>query len=202
MIILTEKEETIYLPKLERCKLDACNLYYLLLHNNYTKVLWVFKVRDIYANLNPLRFTICFKVPECEEGRAPFDEGEYTYYLISYDDFNIDKLSTNYPDRSQIVTDKEAFTYNGLYLVSGDKMLVYSGFKAKVKACDKEIKYGDSLLIATKKSEDKKAEGKIVTEVSVLNSGLLKYQLNKKICCNNYIEYEGGEQSKFKQYEG
>lgn len=194
MIILSETTQIIHLPKLERCKLDECNLYYLLLHNNYTKELWVFKVRDF--NSNPIRFNIYLEIPEC------FDEGEYTYYLVSVDDWNTDKLSTNYPTQTQFQTDKEAITTNGMYIISNNKMLVTSKFKAKLLIDGKEIKDASHLLTAFGESDDEREEGEIVKEVNVLNTGLLKYHLNQKICCNNFINYEGGEHEKYIQYNG
>lgn len=198
MILVTERCQLVEFPKLEKCRKDPCNIYYLILHNTFTKEITLFKVRDY--NSNRLRYRIYLKLPEC------FEEGEYTYFIVGHDDWEYDrrKISTNYPEDTQIQTDKGAIAYNGMYLVANGKMLVTSRFKAKVFINDEQAVWGDIShpIINTFTSKDKRSEGEIVKELNILNTGILKFIPNEPICCDTFEIYEGGETDYFIQYNG
>lgn len=197
MIILDNECSHIVIPKLERCMQDPGNIYFLILHNNYTKEIWMFRLRDYRGSRMLYIFPVSMPVE--------FEEGEYTYYLVSKDEWNVERVSIHYPEKSLFVTDKEAVSHGSMYIVSNGDMLVTKYFKARLCVGDTEIHAGGDgkhhERIAVTCIHEGEARGDITREVRILNTGLLKYRrIDGR--CEEFIEYDGGEHDHYVQYNG
>lgn len=155
--------------------------YYLILHNNYTKEIWLFKVID--DSIVNLRYAFHVKFPD------EFKDGEYNFYLVSATDFDYDDLSSDYPDKSVIMAKKEAITIDDMYIIFDNKMLVTNKFKAKVYNNDRLL-FDDTEVIYTFESKDKSSSGYISKQFDVLSTGLLRYDKPERICCETKSDYE------------
>lgn len=190
MVIVNSNSEYIEIPKLLRCRQNDCNIYLLILHSNYTKDVWVFKVRDF--RFNDIRYLFYMEFPE------GFCENEYNYYLVSYDDKITEDLITSFPQFTNIQADKYSVTFNDMFLIVNNKIIVTNKFKAILTNECNEIKFDDYGIKASFETPDKSSTGDLVTGLCILNSGLLKYHTPEKICCDN--SYNGNEKSRYIQY--
>lgn len=192
MVVVGSETDYIYIPKLLKCKLSECNDYLMILHSNYNKDVWVYKLRDY--NYSPLRFQFYIEFPE------EFEQGEYTYFVVKYDERITDDLSAQYPEKTDIIPDKGSVSFKGLYIISGDTMLVTNRFKGIIKNEGDYVIFKDYGLISSYTTDDKSVSGNLVTKIDVLNSGLLKYHVPEKICCDKF--YDGKENKSYMQYGG
>ncbi len=209
MIQIDSNCSYIQLPKTDRNKLDKDNLYYLILHNNYTKDVWLFKVKDLKPNdyqlwtagdihTNDIRFLFKLEIPQ------EFEQGEYTYYLVSYDDWEICDLDTNFPQKSVItIPDKSILSYNGMHIIANNRLLVTNQFKAMAvsNGIAGVFESPGTRIVANNYSDDTSAYGEITKNIKILNTGLLKYHLHNTVC-DEYLQYDGGEQDNYIQYKG
>lgn len=157
-------------PKINRCLLDACNIYRVILYNRMSEDTYVMRVRDRSSD-NPLRFCFYIEVPEC------IANGEYTYYVINDDEFTAETLNRNFIGNSKLVADKNAICFGGKFLLdSCGRILVTNKFNASIVVGDCELEdpcTGD-IILSNYESDDKRAAGDIVTRISVLSCGVLK----------------------------
>lgn len=177
MILTNKKEFWFYPHKLKRCMEDACNLYQVILQNTYTKEVFVYKVRDFSAN--NIRFCFRFIMPECT--------GDYMYYIVSNNEWDSSEINWDNIDNTNLLTDKTAVTFNGMYLVANGKLVVSKYFKAKATIKEMELP-----ILVESESEDERTEGELVTSLDILSKGLLRYTINPFMCCGerNYNNYK------------
>jgi hypothetical protein len=177
MIITSDKEFFLQLPIFQKCNLDPCNKYLILLQNNFTKECWLFKVLN-FSNNHKLRFLFRFDIPKCME------RGEYTYYLITNNDWDIDNINIDNIKNSVDITNKMAITNDGLYIINYNVMLVTSGFKALLYDCD-DIIVNDKVPLQFEFNTTKDDDGFIVKYLNIIQTGLFKYVESNKICCES-----------------
>lgn len=192
MIYIEENNAEIVLPVLKRCKLDPCNLYNFVLHNQYTKELFVFKVRSLSIGLiRDLRFHIKLKLPEC------IQEGTYDYYLFSFDNWDNSSIDIDLPYLTEKVSEKGAITSNNKYIVIDNMMIVTKWFRANVYD-DNGMVISDCVsFVGLEESDDESTISDIVKTPEILSSGILKYYCSG----NNYNGYVNNNKE-FIQYEG
>lgn len=193
MIITKETCFWMDLPKLKRCMIDSCNVYHLILRNQYTKEIFLFKVRD-FLTTSSVRYAINMVLPECME------YGEYEYFLISNDEWNQDEISVDVVKNTQLHTDKSLLEYDGMFFVSNNKILVTKNFKARIFFDGLPLATKDGeILVGNQASKDDNSEGDITKELTILNRGILKYENQDLLCCEPVKEYKSQTQT-YKQY--
>lgn len=196
MLIVEKNKVYLHLPVLQRCLLDPCNIYRLILQNNFTKRVFVFRIRALLGNTRVSRFRLSFRfeVAEC------MDEGEYSYYLVSDENWiNPGNININSVKYSEKTTDKGAILYDDMLLVAGNKIIVTGKFKAtvfnndelligNVDGCETDEK---QMFSVNSRSEDKNVVSDIVKQLNILGTGLLKYYQTKDLCCDesNYEQF-------------
>lgn len=174
MIYIDNRCFWMIIPKVDRCNLDPCNVYQLILTNVFTKDIYVFKVKDVA--LTDRRFNIWVELPECAE------YGEYEYYLISNDEWNPIDIDSNIPKDSIKCTDKSAITFNGKYLVAGDYLLVTKFFYTQVSLGDKIVTDNEgNRVLVEQVSEDTNSIDDLYKTLDIIARGMLTY----KDECNN-----------------
>lgn len=164
----------IILPKINRCLIDKENTYTLILRNNYTKRLHIFKVIDriwtssITVCRNPLRFHFEVCKPEC------FDSGEYTYYLASFGQWNLLNVDTNNVKAAQIKTRDEVLI-NGKALLVDGMVLVHHSITGVLASGDSAV-YNDGIpLLVAINDHDLPKCGDLYNKLRIICTGILKY---------------------------
>lgn len=175
MIIVKERDNIINIPKLSPKHVDNCNEYFLILKNDFTKAVFVFKVRDI--NSSPLYYCIKLSIPGC------MSAGDYTYFLTRYDPlFEEAEFNNNCPEKTSIVSDKTFIMSKGRYRISKGRYIVSGRRKAILTYCGLPIVNKGRPRIVKTKTKDRRAEGYLETTLCVLQSGKLNYPKN---CCKD-----------------
>lgn len=152
MIIANKNTRWIYLPLFERCKVDSCNIYQLICLHRSTRYCVVFKLRNFLNGIVPNRFKFRIEFPDC------MPTGEYSYYLVSNNEWTMAEINTNFVVDTVRQADVIAIKANCQYIGSNGKLLV-------TRLC----KEGD-------------ATGPIATHLTVLHTGLLRYKCEEVIC--------------------
>lgn len=185
MIIVQKEEEIIYIPINQRCKIDKCNIYQLIIYDRYEKCTLVYKLQNI--SFDPIRFAFKIILPDY------FTDGhEYTYYLVNTNEWTPKDINKNYVTNTRRTTDKQAISKDGLYIISNGKMLVTSFFKAKLMQEDEKIKEGEYVVLVNDKSKDMRAYGDIVDSLSILDIGIMKYIKPSPAICKDHCKYTSG----------
>lgn len=182
MIYTDSPDFYLTIPKINRCKLDGCNVYQLLLHNTYTKEVWMFKVRDsvflknFTLDINPVsetRFQFHMIFPE------DMQHGTYEYYILPNGEWEAEDINVDVIDNSYTATDKSGVVNNGQFLVLGDKLLVLSSFEAKVVMNGLSVFLNENTALKhTTTSKDERLEGEIFKCLSIIQRGLIKYEID------------------------
>lgn len=181
----------LHIPKLQKCKLDPCNTYQIIFQNIKTNCIYVFKVRDL--SINNLRYNFFIKVPDC------FLTGEYNYFLISEDDWSSCEINSDIVKQTKQYVDKSSLIVNGMKVISNEKLIVLSSFKALLFSNGKSIMIEDDNLVSWLKSNDNSKEGYLYKDLDILNNGIFVYCKEEKII-NEPNEYR--TETKYKVYEG
>lgn len=196
MLIVEKNKINLHLPVLQRCLLDPCNLYRFILQNSCTKRVFVYRIQALLGNTKVSNFRLCFRfeVAEC------MDEGEYTYYLVSDDNWiNPENIDINSVKSSVKWTDKGAILYDDMLLVANNKLVVTGKYKAIVFNKD-ELLIGNvdgcvtdekQMFLVNSRSEDENVVSDILKQLNILGAGLLKYNRAKDFCCDesNYEQF-------------
>lgn len=170
MVYTTDKNFILELPKVDKCKLDRKCIYMFIIQNTFTKDIWLYRVRD-WNILNPLRFQ--FKM--CFQENMP--KGEYEYYLVSDEHWQYGELDVNNVRKTQVITDKSFLKLGNHFLLANNKLLVINSFKEVVTKDGYPVLIGKDLGLKTiKKSKDKRSEGELYRSLSIISSGLIKYE--------------------------
>lgn len=169
MIIFNQTNELI-LPKVNRCRLDPCNLYQLILQNKATKEFTIFKIRD-YSTNNPMYFVCYFDIPEW------FEAGEYEMYFVKSNEWVPGQINEDNVYDSVVMTDKTPVAMHGILLMSGDRLLVTKNFKAKLADISNTgVKSRGYEIVSYTDSKDMRATGEIWTYLDVLFTDIVKYK--------------------------
>lgn len=189
MIYLGLSDTEIYLPRIDRCKGDCCNLYQLIFQNLATKDVTVFKLRD-YSQGNPSFYRFSIVVPEY------LKTGEYKIFLVSAAEWCRDEIDVNAPQRTERVTDKEAITANDAYLVFNGKLLVTGYFRAEVIDASGEVTSDGQHIHVRGKSQDERPCGEISKSVDVIHTDLLTIYAVEIDQPERYVEPKASEARK------
>lgn len=177
----------IRIQKLETEKLDPSNIYQLVIEDLYTKEIILYKVKDL-TTLNPIRYT--FDITELKPGN-------YKYYLISNEEWELDDLYWDNIKKSQVIIDNGAVTANCEYLVFNGFLLVTDKFATALELYNDGCE--SAYIMQSEKSENKYTCGSIVKKcMYILNTGI--FNVPSIESCDEVIEYK--ENKKYIEYEG
>lgn len=196
MITIDDKCITIPVPLFERCKKDSCNIYNMILQHRASKCITVFKVRSVTTKTD-IRLWIKLVMPD------DMEQGEYTYYLVSEDEWKNSEIDRNYVLYSYRKTDKEAFTVGGKIIVANNGIVVQKWKNARLIDATGDIIAKGKYLSAKAESEDAKAVGKIYEPMmGMLATGVLKYGIDDIMCCDDELIYSDNAQDEYTIYNG
>lgn len=196
MIVIRGNEAMIELPIYEKCKIPECqDVYQLILLHRFTRQVVVFKIRDLNFGWCPVRYKFRFTIPDWVL------TGEYTYYLVTTNEWIPSEIDRNFVVDSYRKTDKEAITIDGKFIVIDNKILVTKWFKSKLGWEGDEWQVGCEPILFDNDSKDDSSEGKIVDYMTILHTGIIKYFNEEVICCGP-LEYEGKDQKEYIEYNG
>ncbi len=167
---------TMEVPRLKRCKSDRNRYYQVILQSVFTKDIYVIKVKDV--SLNCIRFYLNIQLP-CE-----LPAGEYNYFIVTSEDWAADMLDPDIIRKTGYLTDKEAVSNNGMFIVFGDKLLVTKYFRAKLYSGGKAVTAWGNDFAFKQASQDVRGEGEIIRHLDILGNGLLKYDTAEPIVEN------------------
>lgn len=170
MIIVDKNDLELLIPKSDRCCLDDCNIYQLILQHKSTRKLIIYKVRD-YAHDNPLYFQFSFYVPDCSE------EGEYNVYLTKYSDWSSCEIDLVDVKQTYRETDKDPVNINGAFIVSGNSILMTSNHKSILEDHFGKLSSNGDFFIVNEEAKDQRGTGDLVETIQIIQTDLLKYKV-------------------------
>lgn len=174
MITISEHTGTVLMPKYNRNCLDRNNTCQLILQHRFTKKIYLYTVIDQSPlDRRMFRFDLT----------AEIINGEYTYYLVSYDAWKLNYIDRNYVPKSTRKLNAIALASNDVLMKVGNKLIVTG------------IIDDDPNLT----SEDCFRSNMIV-EMYILDTGILKM-----ISCGGQCELvysQPNEENEYVQYHG
>lgn len=174
MLRIKPGQNSITLPKINRCFTDPCNLYQLILQKRSTNKIYVWKLRDL-SQEHPLRYYFPFFIPDC----LPF--GEYNLFLVQSSEWRDDEIDDLYPALTYRQTDKGAILSCGEYIFDGDRLLVSSAKNVMLtdSAGLVDVEHPGQSFFMTDYSEDNRLEGELYEDLNILYCGLCRYEANE-----------------------
>lgn len=171
MIIVDKNDLELLIPKVDRCCLDDCNLYQLILQHKSTRKLIIYRVRD-YAHYNPMYFQFSFYIPDCAE------TGEYNVYLAKNSNWSTCEVDLVNVKQTYRATDKDPVNINGEFIISGNTILMTGRHKAIVD----NLSSNGECIIVNNNAADTRSTGELVEEICILQTDILKYKSSNKRC--------------------